>query len=61
MIGMRKKCMVKSFYHEEKLVKSIMILSWQHSHFVFFFMIFKASLLIQITNIDQLCIDHFVR
>ena len=29
--------------------------------FRFFFMIFKASLLIQITNINQLCIDHFVR
>ena len=27
----------------------------------FFFMIFKANLLIQITNINQLCIDHFVR
>ena len=27
----------------------------------FFSMIFKASLLIQITNINQLCIDHFVR
>ena len=29
--------------------------------FRFFFMIFKATLLIQITNIDQLCIDYFVR
>ena len=27
----------------------------------FFFMIFKASVLIQLTNIKQLCIDHFVR
>ena len=27
----------------------------------FFLMIFKASLSIQITNINQLCIDHFVR
>ena len=27
----------------------------------FFFMIFKASSLIQITNINQLYIDHFVR
>ena len=27
----------------------------------FIFMIFKGSLLIQITNINQLCIDHFVR
>ena len=37
------------------------ILSWQQIHFVLFFMIFKASLLIQITNINQLSIDHFVR
>ena len=29
--------------------------------FRIFFMIFKASLLIQITNINQLYIDHFVR
>ena len=27
----------------------------------FFVMIFKASLLIQITNINQLCIANFVR
>ena len=26
-----------------------------------FFLIFRASLLIKITNINQLCIDHFVR
>ena len=37
------------------------LLGWQQSHLVFFFMIFKASLLIQITNINQLYIDHFVR
>ena len=36
------------------------LFSWQQSRFVFF-MIFKASLLIQVTNIHQLCIDHFVR
>ena len=43
---------------------------WKHGHkyyywvvnqvISFLFMIFKASLLIQITNINQLCIDHFV-
>ena len=38
----------------------LILLGWQQSHFVFF-MIFKASLFIQITNINQLCINYFVR
>ena len=37
------------------------LLCWQQSYFVFFLMIFKLSSLIQITNINQLCINHFVR
>ena len=41
-------------------VNIAVLLSWQQSHFVLF-MISKASLLIQTTNINQLCIDLFVR
>ena len=36
------------------------LMGWQQSYFAFFVMIFKPSLLIQITNINQLCIDYFV-
>ena len=36
---------------------TLKVLGWQQSHLVFFFMIFKANLLIQIIKINQLCIE----
>ena len=51
---------VLSFINSEDSLYNFLIelLGWQQSHFVFF-TIFRASLLIQITNINHFCIDHF--
>ena len=50
------------FYNPRLFVCEIGVNYWVGNKVISFFsMIFKASLLIQITNINQLCIDHFVR
>ena len=55
---MSSKTALKHENSKHFIIYVIKLLGWQQSHFVF--MIFKASLLIQITNINQLCINHFV-
>ena len=51
-ISTKKLFKTSSMYLD--LQREVLLLGWQQSHFVFFFMIFKANLLIQITNINQL-------
>ena len=62
-IKRRRDRSIGSTLRHERLSGKILeriVLGWQQSHSIFS-MIFKASSLIQITNINQLCIDHFVR